>query len=150
MSAETRSSVGRHKPTSMSADTRPISHHHSAAEWPPLGCHSAATRPPLGRYLTDTRPTLSSLGQLLLPSSIFLALLREAFSGCRPFLAFNSNNIHVFFPAMFFPRHSFYIGPSLLSAVAAFEGCYFRGAKDDKKRWYNCAFFLPHGWVFQF
>ena len=61
MSAETRSRVGRHEPTSMSADTRPILH-----------CHSAATRPPLGRYFTNTRPTLSSLGQLLLPPEFYL------------------------------------------------------------------------------
>ena len=110
MSAETRSSVGRHEPTSMSADTRPIRHR-----------HSAATRP----ILTNTRPTLRSLGQLLLPSSIFSALLRETFSGRRPFLALNSGNIHVFFPAMFFPRHRFCIRPSLLSDVAAFGDCCF-------------------------
>jgi len=85
-----------------------------------------ATRPPPGQYLTNTRPTLSSLGQLLIPSSIFPALLREAFSGRRPFLAFNSGNIHVFFfPALFFPRHRFYIRPSLLSDAAAFGDCSF-------------------------
>ena len=50
MSAETRSSVGRHKPTSMSADTRPILHRHSADTSPPLGRHSAATRPSLGQH----------------------------------------------------------------------------------------------------
>ena len=124
-------SVGWYEPTCMLADTQPILHRHSAATRPPLSCHwlgrhLAATRPPLGRhsaatrlplsqYFTNTWPTLSSLGQLLLPSCIciFPALLREAFSGHRPFLAFNSGNIHVFFPAMFFPRHHFYIRPSL-------------------------------------
>ena len=79
---------------------------------PTPGRYFTATRPPLGRYFTNTRPTLNSLGQLLLPSSIFPALLREAFNGHRPFLAFNSGNIYVFFPAMFFPRRRFYIRPS--------------------------------------
>ena len=120
MSAETRSSVGRHEPTSMSADTRQILHR-----------HSAATRPPLGRHSADTSQTLGQqyalLVSSLLPSfrSIFSALLREAFSGRRLFLAFNSGNIDVFFPAMFFPRHRFYIRPSLLSDVTAFGDCYF-------------------------
>ena len=114
MSAECRSSVGRHEPTSMLADTRPILHR-----------DSAATRPPLSRYFTNTQPRLSSLGQLLLPGSIFPTLLREAFSGRRPFLTFNSGNIHVFFPAMFFPRYCFYIRPSLLSDAAAFGDCCF-------------------------
>ena len=100
MSAECPSRVGRHEPTSMSADTRLILHH-----------HLAATRPPLGRYFTNTRPTLSSLGQLLLPSSIFPALLREAFSGRHPFLAFNSGNIHVFFQLCFFLIIAFIYDP---------------------------------------
>ena len=93
--------------------------------WSTPGPYFTATRLPLGRYFTNTRPTLRSLGQLLLPSSIISALLREAFSGRRPFLAFNSGNIHVFFPAMFFPRHCFYIRPLLLSNVAAFGDCFF-------------------------
>ena len=92
---------------------------------PTPGRYFTATRPPLGRYFTNTRPTLSSLGQLLLTSSIFPALLREAFSGRRPFLALNSGNIHVFFSATFIPRHRFYIQPSLLSEVAAFGDCCF-------------------------
>ena len=90
-----------------------------------VGRHPASTSPPLGRYFTNTWQTLHSLGQLLLLSFIFSALLREAFSGHRPFLALNSGNIHVFFPAMFFPRHRFYIRPSLLSDVAAFGDCCF-------------------------
>ena len=98
---------------------------HPADTSPPLGRHLAATRPLLDRYFTNTRPTLRSLVQLLLLSSIFSALLREAFSGCHPFLAFNSGNIHVFFPAMFFPRYCVYIRPSLLSDVAAFGDCCF-------------------------
>ena len=77
MSAETRSSVGRHEPTSMSADTRPILHRHSAATRPPLGRHSATTRPPLGRYFTNTQPTLSSLGQLLLPPEFYIPCSTE-------------------------------------------------------------------------
>ena len=112
MSAETRSSVGRHELTSISADTRPILHRHSAATRPPLGRPSAATRPPLGCHSADTSQTLGQqyahLVSSLVPSfrSIFSALLREAFSGRCPFLAFNSGNIHVFFPAMFFSSSS--------------------------------------------
>ena len=94
-----------------------------------VGRHPADTSPPLGRHSADTLPTLAQahlqIGQLLLPSSIFPTLLREAFSGRRPFLTFNSGNIHVFFPAMFFPRHRFYIRPSLLSDAAAFGDCCF-------------------------
>ena len=112
-SADLGRHIDRHQPISMSVDTRPI--------------HFTTTRPPLGRYFTNTRTTLHSLGQLLLLSSIFSTQLREAFSGHhRPFLAFNSGNIHVFFPALFFPRHRFYIRPSLLSEVAAFGACCFR------------------------
>ena len=92
---------------------------------PTPGQYFTATQPPLGWYLTNIWPTLRSLGQLLLSNSIFSALLREAFSGCHPFLAFNSGNIHVFFPAMFFPSHCFYIWPSLLSDVATFGDCCF-------------------------
>ena len=96
MSTDTRPicwpSVGRHEPTSMSADTRPILHRHSAATRPPLGRHSAATRPILYQHSANTKLTWSALG-----TEIFPALLREAFSGRRPFLAFNSGNIHVFF-----------------------------------------------------
>ena len=117
-----RPSVGRYEPTSMLANTQLILHRYSAATRPPLGCHSAATRSPLGRYFTNTRPTLSSCYRR---NSIFPALLREAFSGRRPFLVFNAGNIYVFFPAMFFPRHRFYILPSLLSDVAAFGNCCF-------------------------
>ena len=135
LSADTRlmcrPRLGRHiyRPTSndtisMSADTRPILHRHSAT-------------------------TISS--RYWERDYIFPTQLRRAFSGRRPFLAFNSSNIHVFFPAMFFPRHRFYIRPSLLSEVAAFGACCFwRWAKVDIKSWYNCALFLPHGWVFQF
>jgi len=77
MSAEYRSRVGRHEPTSMSADTRPILHR-----------HSAATRPTLYQHSANTKLTWSALN--LLPSSIFPALLGEAFSGRRPYLTFNS------------------------------------------------------------
>ena len=96
---------------------RPTPGRYFNATRPPLGRHSATTRPPLGRYLTNTRPTLRSL--------IFSALLREAFSGRRPFLALNSGNSDVFFPAMFFPGHRFYIRPLLLSDAAAFGDCCF-------------------------
>ena len=97
---------------------RPTPGRYFTATWPPLGRHSAATRPILHKH---------SANNSLLPSfrSIFSALLREAFSGRRPFLAFNSGNIDIFFPAMFFPRHRFYIRPSLLSDVTAFGDCCF-------------------------
>ena len=89
-----------------------------------------ACRPTPGRYFTTTRPIIyrhSAVSSCCRRSSIFPALLREAFSGRRPFLPFNSGNIHVFFPAMFFPRHRFYIRPSLLSDAAAFGDCCFWG-----------------------
>ena len=35
--------------------------------------------------------------------------------------------IYVVFQAMFFPRYRFYTGPSLLSKVAVFWACCFRG-----------------------
>ena len=108
----------------MATDTRPICR--PSVSRVSVDMNRQACRPTSGRYLGDTRPTLRSLGQLLLPNSIFPALLREAFSGRRPFLAFNSGNIHVFFPPMFFPCHRFYIRPSLLSDVAAFGDCCFR------------------------
>ena len=66
MSAETRSRVGPHEPTSMSADTGPILHR-----------HPADTSPPLGRYFTNTRPTLNSLGQLLQPPEFYLPCSTE-------------------------------------------------------------------------
>ena len=102
-----------------------------------LGRYFTATRPPLGRYFTKTW-TISSrdLGtRLYLP-----------YSTAKGFQWPSS-----FFPAMFFPRHRFYKRPSLLSEVAAFGACCFwRWAKVDIKSWYNCALFLPQGWVFQF
>ena len=99
---------------------RPTPGRYFTTAWPPLGRHSADTSQTLGQQYAH-------LVSSLLPSfrSIFSALLREAFSGRRPFLAFNSGNIHVFFPAMFFPRHRFYIRPSLLSDVTAFGDCCF-------------------------
>ena len=59
-------------------------------------------------------------------------------------MAFNSGNIHVFFPAMLYPRHRFYKGPSLLSEVAAFGACCFRRfailgeQKNAIQSWYDC------------
>ena len=75
-----------------------------------VGRYSADTSPPLGRHSADTLPALGKHYTHLV-------------SSC---LAFNSGNIHVFFPAMFFPRHRLYIRPSLLSEVAAFGACCFR------------------------
>ena len=151
MSAECRSSVGRHEPTSMSADTRPILHRHSAATRPPLGRHSAATRPILYQHSANTKLTWSALG-----TEIFPALLREAFSGRRPFLAFNSGNIHVFFSSYVCSSSSLLyttlvtLWCSSIWGLLLLEARYFRGAKDDIKSWYDCALFLPHRWVFQF
>ena len=78
-----------------------------------VGRHPADTSPPLGRHSADTLPTLGQhlahlVSSCYRQSSIFPALLREVFGGRRPFLAFNSGNIHVFFLATFFPRHHFY------------------------------------------
>ena len=78
---------------------------------PTPGRYFTATRLPLGRYFTNTRSTLRSLDQLLLPSSIFSALLREAFSGRRPFLALNSANVHVFFQLCLFLVIAFIYDP---------------------------------------
>ena len=106
---------------------------------PTPGRYFNATRPPLGRYLTDTRPTLRSFAQLSLLSSIFSTQLRGAFSGRRPFLAFNSGSIHVFFPAMFFPRHLFLYTTLVTYGSSSFWGLlltevrYFRVAKNDIK-----------------
>ena len=117
--------IDRHQPTRMSADTRPILHRHSAATWPILYRHR--------------RPTLRSFVQLSLLSSIFSTQLRGAFSGRRPFLAFNSGSIHVFFPAMFFPRHLFLYTTLVTYGSSSFWGLlltevrYFRVAKNDIK-----------------
>ena len=73
---------------------------------PTPGRYFTATRPPLSWYFTNTRPTLRSLDQLLLPSSIFSALLREAFSGRRPILDFNSGNIQCLFSSYVFSSSS--------------------------------------------
>ena len=125
MSADTRSicrptldrHIDRHQPTRMSADTRP----------------------PPGRNCTDSQPTPRSFAQLSLLSSIFSTQLRGAFSGRRPFLAFNSGSIHVFFPAMFFPRHLFLYTTLVTYGSSSFWGLlltevrYFRVAKTDIK-----------------
>ena len=106
--------------------TRPILHRHSAATRPPLGCHSADTSPPLGRYFTNTRPTLSSLGQLLLPPQFYLPCSTErGFQWPSTFFGLQLRQYSCLFPAMFFPRHRFYIRPSLLSDAAAFGDCFF-------------------------
>ena len=138
MLAETRSRVGRHEPTSMSADTRPILHR-----------HSAATRPILYQHLAN------SLGQLLLPPEFYLPCSTErGFQWPSSFFGLQLRQYSCLFPAMLFPRHRFYIRPSLLSDAAAFGDCcfwrlvVFGGAKDDIKSWYDCALFLPHRWVF--
>ena len=124
MSAETQLCVGQHEPTSMSADTRPILH-----------CHSAATRLPLGRHSADTLPTLDQhlthlVNSCYRRSSIFPALLSEAFSGRRPFLAFNFGNIHVFFQLCFFLVIAFIYDPRYCRmqqhlGIVAFGGLLF-------------------------
>ena len=79
--------INRHQSTHMSADTRPILHRHSAATWLILYRHS-----------TNTMLICSALAT----EFYLLCSTKRAFRGRRPFLAFNSGNIHVFFPAMFF------------------------------------------------
>ena len=136
MSAETRST---YQPTSTDKH---------------VGRHSVDTSPPLGRYFTNTPTTLRTLGQLLLLSSIFSTRLRRAFSGRRPFLAFKSGNVHVFFPAMFFSSSLLLyttlvtFGSSAIWGLLLSEVRYFKGTKVGTKSWYDYALFLPHGWVF--
>ena len=93
MSAETQSTYRPISTERHVSQHTPILHGHSAATWPILYRHSANT-------------TFICLALAIL-SSIFSNQLRGAFIGHRPILAFNSSNIHVFFPAMFFPRHPF-------------------------------------------
>ena len=99
-SADTSPPLGRH-----SADTLPTLGRHSADTLPTLGRHSADTSPTLGRHSADTLPALGKHYTHLVSSCywvlyIFSTQLSGAFSGRRPFLAFNSGNIHVFFPAI--------------------------------------------------
>ena len=137
----------------------------SAKSWPTyrptstdthVGRHPADTSPPPGRYLTDTWPTLRSFAQFSLLSSIFSIQLRGAFSGSRPFLAFNSSNIHVFFSSyalsssLLLYTTLITFGSSSIWGLLLLEVRYFRGIKNDIESWYNCVLFLPHGWVFQF
>ena len=87
-----RPSVGRVSVDMNRQACRPTPGRYFTATRPPLGRHSAATRPILYQHSANTKLTWSALG-----TEIFPALLREAFSGRRPFLVFNSGNIHVFF-----------------------------------------------------
>ena len=107
-----RPSVGRVSVDMNRQACRPTPGRYFTATRPPLGRHSAATRPPLGRHSAATRPILyqhsanTKLTWSALGTEIFPALLREAFSGRRPFLAFNSGNIHVFFSSYVFSSSS--------------------------------------------
>ena len=144
MSAETQSRVGRHEPTSMSADTRPILH-----------CHPADTSPPLGRYFTNTRPTLNSLGQLLLPPEFYLPCSTErGFQWPSSFFGLQLPQYSSLFSSYVFSLSSLLYMTlvtfrcSSIWGLLLLEACYLRGAKDDIKSWYDCALFLPHGGVF--
>ena len=92
-----RPSIGRYVGRD-SADILADINRHACRPTP--GRYFTATRPPLGRHLADTLPTLGQRYAHL--SSTFSAQLRGAFRGRRLFVAFNSGNIPVFFPAMFF------------------------------------------------
>ena len=97
LSAECRSILS----ADMATDTRPICRPSDGRV--SVDMNRQACRPTPGRYFTATRPILyqhsanTKLTWSALGTEIFPALLREAFSGRRPFLAFNSGNIHVFF-----------------------------------------------------
>ena len=144
-------SVGRVSVDMNRQACRPTPGRYFTATRPPLGRHSAATRPILYQHSANTKLTWSALG-----TEIFPALLREAFSGRRPFLAFNSGNIHVFFSSYVCSSSSLLyttlvtLWCSSIWGLLLLEARYFRGAKDDIKSWYDCALFLPHRWVFQF
>ena len=122
VSVDTIGRYGDRHSADISTDTRPICRPRldrvsvdmkRQACRPTPGRYFTTTRLPLGRHSADTLPTLGQhlahlVSSCYRQSSIFPALLREVFGGRRPFLAFNSGNIHVFFLAMFFPRHHFY------------------------------------------
>ena len=138
-----------------SAATRPILYQHSAATRPILHHHSAATRPPLGRYFTNTRPTLNSLGQLLLPPEFYLPCSTErGFQWPSSFFGLQLRQYSCLFSSYVFSSSSLLyttlitFGCSSIWGLLLLEARYFRGAKDDIKSWYDCALFLPHGWVF--
>ena len=75
---------------------RPTPGRYFTATRPRLGRHWAATRPILYQHSANTKLTWSALG-----TEIFPALLREAFSGRRPFLALT--------PAIFMSFFSSYV-----------------------------------------
>ena len=138
VSVDTIGRYGDRHSADISTDTRPICR-------PRLGRVSVdmnrqACRPTPGRYFTATRPILyqHSANTLITHlvsscyrwSSIFPALLSEAFSGRRPFLAFNSGNIHVFFQLCFFLVIAFIYDPRYFRmqqhlGIVAFGGSLF-------------------------
>ena len=112
--ADTSPPLGRH-----SAATRPLLGRHSAAIRPPLGCHSAATRPILYQH-SATWSALATAG--VLSSLLYwerLSVAAVLFWPLTPAIFMS------FFQLCFFPRHRFYIRPSLLSDAAAFGNCCF-------------------------
>ena len=139
VSVDTIGRYGDRHSADISTDTRPICRPsvgpvsvdmNRQACRPTPGRYFTATRPPLGRHSADTLPTLalSSLANWsALAAEFYLpySTERDFQWPSSFFLSFNSGNIHVFFPAMFFPRHRFYIRPSLLSDAAAFGDCCF-------------------------
>ena len=141
MSAETRSSVGRHEPTSMSADTQPILHRHSAATRPILYQHSANTTLTWSALVTEFYLLCSTERGFQWPSSFFGLKLRQ-YSCLFSSYVFSSSSL------LYTTLVTF--GCSSIWGLLLSEARYFRGAKDDIKSWYDCALFLPRGWVFQF
>ena len=113
--------IGRDSVECRSTWTNKHVRRHPADTLPPLGCHSAATRPMLNQHSANTKLTWSALAT----EFYLLCSTERGFQWPSSFFAFNSGNIHVFFPAMFCPRHRFYIRPSLLLDVAAFGDCCF-------------------------
>ena len=100
--------INRHQPISMSADTRSILHRHSADTLPTLRQHYA-------HLVSSCYWVLSSL---LDWEGLSVAVVLFWPSSPAMFMSF--------FQLCFFPRHCFYIRPSLPSEVAPFGACCFR------------------------
>ena len=143
-----RPQLGRHEPTNMLADTRPILYRHSATTQPSLGRHSADTFPTLGQHYAH----LASSYYWVLSSLLYWERLSVA---VVLFWPLTPAIFMYFFQLCFSSSSPLYttlvtFGCSSIWGLLLSEARYFRGAKDDIKSWYDCALFLPHGWVFQF
>ena len=161
MSVDTIGRYGDRHSADISPNTRPIC--------PPsvgrvsVDMNRQACRPTPGRYFTATRPILY---QHLANTKLYL--VSSCYRVLSSLLYWERLSVAVVFfwpltPAIFMSFFSYvFSSSSLLHTTLVTFGCssiwgllllearYFRGAKDDIKSWYDCALFLPHGWVFQF